>query len=419
MRTIKHLLSIATACLVAALTLAACGSDDSGSGEPPELPADAVAAVGDVGVVTQAEFDQAKQQTLAAVGLEEAPAAEDPTFDAFQLQALQPLVQELWIRGEAQERDVTATDEEISEAIGETRSTFAATGDGDEEASPAKTERAFTKAAENAGLCSEEELGSDTPAEQCQGVVDFHEVQILSNKLVEDILGEIEVTDEDVDEYFAENEELFAIPATRVARVILNEKRGEVEKAMKDLSGLTPESDGFGKAWQSAAKQYSQDEASRSQGGLLTGVVEGQGDPGLDEQIFSLGIGEQSEIFETPRGFYFIQVVSEKPEGQNELTEDLRTAIRQTVEGQKQQEIQADFSTDFQERWQSVTACAPEVTLFPLCAGTEDPAAEAEAAAEADGADGNDAEGAAPAPDADASGEGAAPAPEDSAPATP
>lgn len=338
----------------------------------PGVESGAVISVEDVGDVSQEQYDRAAEAVLAGSGLQEPPAADDPVFAQFQQQVVQPLIQELWIRGEAAERDISASDQEVADATADTLASFEAEGE-DGEVDDAATEKAFRDAAERAGYCSEQELDDKVPASECQGVIDFHEIQVLSNKLSESVFGEIEVSDSEIEDFYEENEEQYSTPATRVARVILNEDEAEVEKAVEELGGLAPEDDGFGKAWQSAARNFSEDGISKDSGGLLTGLVEGQGDPGLDERIFSLGVGEQSEIFETPRGFYFVQVVGENPAGTTELNQELRGTIAQIIEGQKREQAQADFAEDFQTKWQLRTACTDAVSVFPLCRGAEAP----------------------------------------------
>ena len=83
----------------------------------------------------------------------------------------------------------------------------------------------------------------------------------------------------------------FEQPASRDVRVILNENEAKVEAAQAQLEGLSADDAGFAKAWTNAARKYSQDQASKDRGGLLEDVVEGQGDPQLDEQVFSVGTG--------------------------------------------------------------------------------------------------------------------------------
>ena len=86
------------------------------------------------------------------------------------------------------------------------------------------------------------------------------------------------------------------------------------------------------------AKKYSIDEATKSTGGLRQGVVAGQSEPALDEQIFGAAEGELVGPFETDAGFYVIQVEKVTPAATQPLT-DVSEQIRQTLAAQRQQEI--------------------------------------------------------------------------------
>jgi hypothetical protein len=143
-------------------------------------------------------------------------------------------------------------------------------------------------------------------------------------------------------------------------RVILNASKAKVEQAKTAL-----EADDSDQNWAKVAKKYSEDQASKDRGGLLEGLVEGQGDPQLEEQAFSAAEGELVGPFETDRGFYLIEVTAITPETTQPLEEASKT-IKQQLAASQQQQIASDFQTDFVDKWTRLTICAPEASI-QLC----------------------------------------------------
>jgi DNA-binding transcriptional regulator YdaS (Cro superfamily) len=96
------------ALVVSALALAGCGGDDEGGDSAAPVPPDAIAMVEGVedGAVTQGELDQAIAASAELSG-EEAPAPASPEYPLAAGQALDALILERWIAGEAAARGVS------------------------------------------------------------------------------------------------------------------------------------------------------------------------------------------------------------------------------------------------------------------------------------------------------------------------
>jgi parvulin-like peptidyl-prolyl isomerase len=84
-------------------------------------------------------------------------------------------------------------------------------------------------------------------------------------------------------------------------------KRKSGKKEGKDMKEIVAELD-KGKSFVSLAKEYSDDKASAKNGGLKKEVTEGRVPPEVWEQIKTMRIGSTSEIIETKRGEYLVQV---------------------------------------------------------------------------------------------------------------
>ncbi len=237
-----------------------------------------------------------------------------------------------------------------------------------------KDEAEFAKVVEQSKFCTEEEIANDTPPEQCEDVINQARLLALQRELSAAFAAEPTVTDDEIEDFYDANIESFKTPATRDARVILNEDEKQIEAAQAELEGLAPDDPDFDKAWKSAARKYSQDAASKDRGGLLEGLVEGQGDPQLDQQVFNAEVGQLVGPFETDRGIYLVQVTKETPETVQPLDE-ASAAIEQQLVSARQQAQQTDVQNDFIEKWKARTQCIDEV-MMQFCDGFVPPEAE-------------------------------------------
>jgi parvulin-like peptidyl-prolyl isomerase len=339
--------------LVVALVLAAA---TSGLGTP-SVPSGAVAVVEDVenGTVSDADYEDALQQSTERLGLETPPEQGTPEFDQVNQEAMQGLLFERWVEGEAADRGIEISDTDVDDELTQIREGF-------------QSEKEFKRAVRQSGFCSEEEIEADVSPIECEDVVNQGRLLAIQRRLQEafDADAEVEISDAEIEDFYDARPELFETPATRSARVILNSDEAEVEKAREQLEGLTPEDEGYAKAWNEAAKKYSQDQASKDRGGLLEGLVEGQGDPQLDEEVFAAAEGELVGPFESDRGFYLVQVVSSQEAATQELDDETRENIRQQLLAGRQQRAQADTQSAFVEKWTSRTVCDEDVVIA-LC----------------------------------------------------
>ena len=110
-------------------------------------------------------------------------------------------------------------------------------------------------------------------------------------------------------------------------RVILTKEQAEAQAALAAL-----QKDDSDETWQKVAKKYSIDEATKSTGGLRQGVVQGQSEPALDDQIFSAQPNTLVGPFKGDAGYYVIEVEKITPAVTTPL-DDVRQQISQTLVG--------------------------------------------------------------------------------------
>lgn len=299
----------------------------SPSGDEIAIVEDAVD--GEEVAIAREEFDASLEQTAARQGMEELPGEDDPQFELLRDTALSDLLLAVWVRGEASDRGIEVTPEEVEAELGQIK-----------EQQFEGNERRFKRFLRQSGFTEEQAL---------QRV----ELQVLSDQIQRDVIpDEPQVSEREVESYYAANSEQFQQPETRDVRVIETEDEDDAEEARERL-----EDDDSPRSFRQVARDLSVDEATQDQGGLRQGLVQGQSEPALDEQAFSAPEGELVGPFEGEGSFYVIEVEGVNP-SQTIPLEEARPQIEQAVGGQRQQQIAQEFQLEFLEKWRSRTFCA-------------------------------------------------------------
>jgi hypothetical protein len=330
-----------------------------------DVPEGAVAEVEGVGEVSVEEFDAALQRSAEQQGLRKVPKPDSPEYESLQETAMNEVLLGRWLLGEAEDRGIGVEPEEVTEQLDQiTRESFG-------------SEKEFEQFVSRQGYCTEEELEAGPP-EECAGVQREVRVQIIAERLQEEVVGAdpqaaaAEVPQSDVETFYEQNIEQFTQPETRDVRLIQNKDPDEVQQALEEL-----QQDDSAANWKEVAKEFSTDPASRDRGGLLEGVIQGQspGGQAFDERLFSdeAASGELIGPFEAEGSTYLLQVQQVNAEETTPLV-DVSEQIRQQL-GQTQQEAAAtEFESDFFAKWIQRTVCA-EGYITPDCgnAPPEDP----------------------------------------------
>ena len=126
-------------------------------------------------------------------------------------------------------------------------------------------------------------------------------VNLMARKIAE---TQLEISDEELQKYFTDNQERFNIPAEVKARHILVKTEEEALEVIDLLNG--------GADFAELAKERSEDPGSKDQGGELGFFKPGEMQPEFEEAAFSMEIGEISEPVESLYGFHVIEVLDKK-----------------------------------------------------------------------------------------------------------
>ena len=156
------------------------------------------------------------------------------------------------------------------------------------------------------------------------------------------------MTDAQIEDFYNKNKERFAQPERRDLRIALTKSEAKANQAKAALED--------GESWKDVAKQYSIDEASKSQAGKLPAQAEGTLEKALDEAVFKAKQGQVYGPVKTQFGYYVFEVDKVKKASQQTLAQAKET-IRQTLQSQNQQKALDKFVKDFQKKWKDRTEC--------------------------------------------------------------
>jgi foldase protein PrsA len=346
----KSLLTLAAAALGVA-AIAGCGND---------VPAGAVAKVGD-STITQEDFDKWLSIAVKGQGGQGGTAAvPDPPdfqkcvetkkktpvpkgqkrpsdetlkkqckteYDNLKREVMQFLIQAEWVEQEAQEQDIKISDKEIETALADQK----------KQAFP--NDKQYQEFLASSGM-KEEDVLFRVKLSQLQ--------QKLTEKVTTDAK---KVSDEDIEAYYEKNKKRFAQPERRDLRVVLTKTEAKAQQAKRALES--------GQSFKKVVKQYSIDEASKSQAGLLPAVSEGQQEKAFDEAIFAANKGQLEGPVKTQFGWYVFEVEKVTKASQQTL-EQSKDTIRNLLRSQREQKALDEFIKSFREDYKDETDCADD-----------------------------------------------------------
>ncbi|MFY9468939.1 MAG: peptidyl-prolyl cis-trans isomerase, partial [Solirubrobacterales bacterium] len=253
-------------------------------------------------------------------------------FETARDQIMTSLIQSVWYELEADERGVKVTDAEVKQRF-----------------TPLK-QQTFPKEAEyKKFLASTGQTEAD--------LLRLVKGQVIQEKIRESVSKGSQPTAKDIEAAFNKDKEKYTTPASRDLLIVFTNKKGEAEKAKAALKS--------GDDFAAVAKKYSEDSASKDQGGKFPGVTKGQFEPALDKAVFKAKKGEVVGPIKTQFGYYLFEVTKASPAAKQTLREASAT-IKQTLTSERQQKAFDTFQKEFTEKWKKKTECA-DLYVVDLC----------------------------------------------------
>jgi len=315
--------------LVAALALgaAAAGCGGDGDGETADVPDGAIAVVGDR-EIPKAEYDRLVSQAKKTYEArdQEFPAAGTPDFAQLRNAIVRSLVEQTEFEIAAEELEVEVTDADVEKRLKELKEQFF---EGDQEKYEAELEKQ--------GL-TDAQVRADV------------RTRLLSERIFEEVTKDVKVADQEIQAYYDENKAQFETPASRDVRHILVKQKARADDLYRQLRQ--------GGDFAALAKRYSQDPASKAEGGKFT-AQQGATVPEFDKTAFALDTGELSPPIKTQFGWHIIEATSAvKPKATQELSDVESQISDQLLEEQKNARIN-EWIEELRKRFEDEVAYAP------------------------------------------------------------
>jgi parvulin-like peptidyl-prolyl isomerase len=304
----------------------------------PGVPSGDVAVVEDapagLSPISQHDFDRALQQTAARSGVKEVPSPGSDQYEQLKQGAMNDLLDQVWIQGEAADLGVSATPKEVSSLLDQTiKQNFRSQA----EFEKFKAQSHFTDADIRTRI----------------------KLQILSNKIQQQVLGSVaNVSESDIQQYYDDARSQFEQPATRDVRLVLNKNQKKVAQAKALLEANSSDA-----SWQKVAAKYSTDPSSKSNGGLRPSLTDGLLEQPLNDEVFGAAKGEIVGPVKTPLGYYVFEVEKTTPGRTLPLNRSTKAQIRSQLTQQAQQSAFGVFVDDFGSKWKARTFCASDYLI--------------------------------------------------------
>jgi foldase protein PrsA len=276
----------------------------------------AVAQVGQ-GRVTQQQFDDLEAAYKAA-GRVPDPKTQSKEYRTFQQNLAQYLVMLEVLRQEAPNLGVRVTEEDVQTQIDDIKHMF----QGDQK----RFEEALQK----------QRLTLDQFEESLRE-------RLLIDAMKEAVTKDVTVTDDEVKAYYDSNKHDYTEPEARKTQHILispfakaAQGGGTITPTEGDWEAAKAEADKVrseiqnGADFNSEARKYSDDAATRDAGGELGYIIRGQMVAQFEDAVFSLKKGELSRPVRTEYGYHLIQVTDIRPEAQipyDQVKEKIRSSL--------------------------------------------------------------------------------------------
>ena len=176
-------------------------------------------------------------------------------------------------------------------------------------------------------------------------------VSILTKKIYEAVIKKVTVSDADIQAYYDKNPTKYQQPASREVRHILVKNEALAQKLHDQIQG--------GADFAKLAKKYTQDTASKADGGKFT-AFKGRTVGPFDEFVFSAKTGELSDPIKTEFGWHIIEVLSARSSRRRRLrSTDVKDSIQTTLLQTKQNAAMKAWIAALPAKYADEVAYAP------------------------------------------------------------
>jgi parvulin-like peptidyl-prolyl isomerase len=314
-------------CALASIALAGCG------GSSKDVPADAVAVV-DGQEIARSDYEALIAQAKKSYKNQKRdfPAAGSQEFQTLRNQAVQFLVQREQFEQKAADLDVEVTEKQVDARLEQIQKQYFG-GD----------KAKFEKQLKEQGI-TETQVRNDIRS------------QVISEKIFEQVTGDVKVTDEQVAAYYEKNKAQYSQPESREVRHILVKTKKQADELYAQLQG--------GADFAALAKKFSEDTGSKANGGKVT-ISQGQTVAPFDRTAFALAKNAISKPVKTEFGYHIIQPLSATKAAKVTPLAEVKTSIKQQLEQTKKNEAMTKWVDDLKKDYKDKVSYATGFTPPP------------------------------------------------------
>lgn len=156
------------------------------------------------------------------------------------------------------------------------------------------------------------------------------------------IAASLDITDEEIEQYFEDNKDLYGQEEQVIASHILLEDEDTAKEVLAKVKA--------GEDFAELAKEYSTDTATKEDGGDLGYISRNQMDEAFEEAAFSLEKGAVSEVVQTSDGYEIIKVTNKVP-AEEAVFEDVRDEVYADLLESRVSEEYATWVAEKQEEY--------------------------------------------------------------------
>ena len=296
----------------------------------PSVPSDDVAVVEEVpdglGNITRADYQIAFRQAWKRAGLSQAPKEGDAQYETARDGAMNDLLDQAWLSGEAAELGVSASEREVENELASIKDT------------QFPDEKAFRDFLKESGFTEEQ-------------VLERVRLQVLSRKIEEQVRTDApKPTDSEIEDFYDASIDQYTTPESREIRLIVTSDEKDTAAVERALA-----KDDSDRAFARLARKFSVD-PSKSEGGTTTATEGAYPDP-AGAAIMDAAEGAVEGPIDVDGNDYFFRVLEVTEEDVAPLSE-VRNQIQQQLAPTLEQQALTSFIEDYNAKWTSRTVCA-------------------------------------------------------------
>lgn len=280
--------------------------------------------------ITRAQADHWIAIAARSANRERTPRRGTRAWRRLRDQALEVLIQGLWVEAEAKARGVSVSAARVRASFRrQRRQSF-------------PTDRDFRRFLRTSGF---------TRADILYRV----RLEEVSEALRKHLMSSVPApTAEEIRRYYDEHPERFTSPEQRDLHVVITHTRTAALRARRALAAGVP--------FARVVRRYSVDHRTRRAGGALLAIAPGGPPSALERAIFGALPGVVSGPVRTPKGFWVFRVDRIVP-GRTQSFEEAARTIRGILVAEAQQRALDAFMEEFRVRWRPLTRCvSPYIT---------------------------------------------------------